>query len=103
MVTATGPACASCGHVNEKPAAFCLKCGAPNGTAHEAPAPQPTPVETIFDKQDQLNQVRVWIMPGEMLYAVFDCKGAGTGFVAITDKRLLFYDKAMMRKEEGAH
>ena len=28
--------------------------------------------------------------------AVFDCKGAATGFVGITDRRLIFYDPAFV-------
>ena len=31
---------------------------------------------------------------------MFDCKGAGTGFVAVTNKRILFYDKAPLRKRK---
>lgn len=57
--------------------------------------------ETLFDKKDQLEQIVPWLLEGERLYAVFDCKGAGTGFIAITDKRLLFYDKAFMRKRKA--
>ncbi len=42
-----------------------------------------------------------WILPTEKLHAVFDCKGAGTGFVAVTNKRLIFYDKAFLRKKKA--
>lgn len=52
----------------------------------------------IFDKQDQLEKIQSWVLPGETLYAVYDCKGAGTGFIGITDKRIIFYDKQFMRK-----
>ena len=38
------------------------------------------------------------MVPGEALYAVYDCKGAGTGFIGITDRRIIFYDKRFMRK-----
>jgi hypothetical protein len=54
-----------------------------------------------FDNGDQLKQIVPWILPGERLYAVFDCKGSGTGFVAITTKRLLFYDKAFARNRKA--
>ena len=57
--------------------------------------------EVIFDKQDQLDQITPWIMEGESLHCVYDCKGAGTGFIAITDKRLMFYDKAFLRKKKA--
>lgn len=56
---------------------------------------------TTYDKKDQYDQIVPWILPGEDLYAVFDCKGAGTGFVAITNKRLMFYDRAFMRKRKA--
>jgi hypothetical protein len=54
-----------------------------------------------FDQQSQLDQILPWILDGVRLYAVYDCKGAGTGFVAITNKRLLFYDKAFLRKRKA--
>jgi hypothetical protein len=55
----------------------------------------------VYDQKSQLDQIVPWLLPAEKLHAVFDCKGAGTGFVAITDKRLLFYDKEFMRKRKA--
>ncbi len=55
----------------------------------------------IFDQQKQLDQILPWILPSERLLAVFDCKGSGTGFVAITNKRLMFYDKAFMKNKKA--
>ena len=57
--------------------------------------------EVIFDKQDQLDKVWDWILPGETLYAVYDCKGAGTGFIGITDRRIIFYDKRFIGKKKA--
>lgn len=57
--------------------------------------------EVIFDKQDQLDKVWGWILPGETLYAVYDCKGAGTGFIGITDRRIIFYDKRFIGKKKA--
>lgn len=54
-----------------------------------------------YDNNDQLRQIQPWILEQEKLYAVYDCKGAGTGFVAITNKRLMFYDKAFLRKRKA--
>ncbi|MPZ15967.1 MAG: hypothetical protein GEU73_16355 [Chloroflexi bacterium] len=54
-----------------------------------------------FDQKTQLDQVAPWILDGERLYAVYDCKSAATGFIAITSKRLIFYDKAFMRKRKA--
>lgn len=57
--------------------------------------------ETVYDKKDQYDQIVPWLISGERLHAVFDCKGAGTGFVAVSDRRLIFYDKAFMRKRKA--
>lgn len=55
----------------------------------------------IFDKKEQLEKIQSWMLPGETLYAVYDCKGAGTGFIGITDRRIIFYDKQFMRKKKA--
>ena len=57
--------------------------------------------EPEVDKQEQFDQLQPWLLASETLYAVYDCKGAGTGFVGITNKRLMFYDKAMLRKKKS--
>lgn len=54
-----------------------------------------------FDQKSQLDQIVPFIVSGERLFAVYDCKGAGTGFVAVTSKRLIFYDKAFMKKKKA--
>ncbi len=57
--------------------------------------------ELIYDKQDQVDKVRTWLVPGETLYAVFDVKGVGTGFLGITDRRIIFYDRAFLGKSKA--
>ena len=64
--------------------------------AQAKPAPQ-----VLFDRQDQVQRVQAYIIPGETLVAVFDCKGAGTGFVGFTDQRLIFYDQAFLTKKKS--
>lgn len=54
--------------------------------------------ETIFDQKEQLDQVKPLIIEGEVLDAVLDLKGTGTGFLGITSKRLIVYDRAFLRK-----
>lgn len=54
-----------------------------------------------FDKKEQYDQIVPWILPGERLYVVLDCKGGGTGFIAVTNKRLMFYDKAFLGKRKA--
>ncbi len=52
-------------------------------------------IKTAFDKQDQLDRIKAYLLNDEFLYAVYDCKGAGTGFVGVTDRRVIFYDQGM--------
>ena len=53
------------------------------------------------DKADQVKRVQEYVITGEQLIAVYDCKGAGTGFVGITDQRIIFYDQAAFRKKKS--
>ncbi|MCP4429089.1 MAG: PH domain-containing protein [Chloroflexi bacterium] len=57
--------------------------------------------KVIFDKKDQLQKIQNLIVDGETLYAVYDMKGGGTGFVGITDLRLVFMDQAFIRKKRA--
>lgn len=54
--------------------------------------------DVLYDREDQLNEIREAALPGEVVEAVFDMKGGGTGFIGITNKRIIIYDKAFMRK-----
>lgn len=54
--------------------------------------------EPIFDKREQLDKIAAGCLPGETIEAVYDLKGAGTGFVGITNKRVIVYDKTFLRK-----
>lgn len=58
-------------------------------------------MEIDHDKKDQLQKIMAHIMPGETLYAVYDMKGGGTGFVGITDLRLIFMDQSFVRKSKA--
>ena len=51
-----------------------------------------------FDKKEQLEKVEAALLPGELTEAVFDMKGGGTGFLGITNKRVIVYDKEFLRK-----
>jgi hypothetical protein len=48
-----------------------------------------------FDNQKQYERIVAYLIPKESLFAVYDCKGAGTGFVGITDRRVIFYDQGV--------
>lgn len=54
--------------------------------------------EPLYDRKEQLQKIQAGLLPGEIIEAVFDMKGGGTGFIGITTKRVIIYDKAFMRK-----
>jgi hypothetical protein len=56
--------------------------------------------EALHDKPDQLRRVEELLIPGETLFAVFDAKGRGTGFVGITDKRIIARDDGRRGREK---
>lgn len=58
----------------------------------------PATTELIFDKQEQVDKIvkEGHLLDGEPLYAVLDMKGGGTGFIALTDRRVIYYDKSFM-------
>ncbi len=57
---------------------------------------QPARKAPYYDIEDQLRRIEAYLVPGEALMAVFDCKGSATGFVGITDRRLIFYDQTFV-------
>lgn len=54
--------------------------------------------EPVYDKKDQLQQVQEGLLDGEVVYAVYDAIGAGTGFIGITDRRVILQDKSFVGK-----
>ena len=50
-----------------------------------------------YDKKEQLEKIEAALLPGETTEAVFDMKGGGTGFIGITTKRVIVYDKSFAR------
>ena len=54
--------------------------------------------EPVYDKKEQLDKIVAGLLPGEEVQAVLDMKGGGTGFLGITTKRIIVYDKSFMRK-----
>lgn len=53
-----------------------------------------------FDNQKQHDRIVAYLLEGEKLFAVYDCRGAGTGFVGITDRRVIFYDQGFFVKKK---
>ncbi len=55
----------------------------------------------MVDKKEQLEKIESICLPDEIIRAVFDMKGAGTGFLGITDKRIIYYDKAFLKSKKA--
>jgi len=55
-----------------------------------------------FDRPDQLQQIQSGLMDGEQILAVYDAVGAGTGFMGLTDRRVIVQDKSFVGKKVAA-
>ena len=54
--------------------------------------------DVYYDRKEQLQKIEAGLLPGEVIEGVFDMKGGGTGFLGVTNRRVIVYDKAFMRK-----
>ena len=54
-----------------------------------------------FDRQDQLQLIQSALQEGEQLFAVYDEKGFGTGYVAVTDRRLIVQNPSFIHLGTG--
>jgi hypothetical protein len=52
-----------------------------------------------FDKQEQWDKVQSGLLDDERLFVVFDCTGAGTGFLGLTDRRVVLQDNSFVGKQ----
>jgi hypothetical protein len=52
-----------------------------------------------FDKQEQLDKIQHGLLEHEKIIAVFDAIGAGTGFIGVTNKRLVLQDNSFVGKK----
>jgi len=57
--------------------------------------------DIIIDKKDQLEKIEGICLDDEVIRAVFDLKGRGTGFMGITNKRVIYYDKEFLRGKKA--
>lgn len=60
---------------------------------------QAQPAGIPFDKQDQLQQIQSGLMEDERVLAVYDAIGTGTGFIGLTDRRVIVQDKSFVGKK----
>lgn len=52
----------------------------------------------VFDKRDQHDQIASGLLDGERIIAVYDAVGVGTGFIGLTDRRVILQDKSFAGK-----
>ena len=53
----------------------------------------------VYDKADQLHQIQSGLLDGEQIIAVYDAVGIGTGFVGLTDRRVIIQDRSFVGKK----
>ncbi|MEV4344859.1 PH domain-containing protein [Actinoplanes sp. NPDC049596] len=54
--------------------------------------------EVIYDSKGQYEQVQSGLLEGETIIAVYDAIGAGTGFIGLTNRRVIIQDKSFVGK-----
>ncbi|WP_373319685.1 PH domain-containing protein [Rugosimonospora africana] len=62
----------------------------------ENTAKHTTPDGVPFDRHSQLEQIQSGLVEGERLVAVYDAHGIGTGFIGLTDRRVIIQDKSFV-------
>jgi len=55
-----------------------------------------------YDSKTQLDRVVPLLLQGEALLYVYDLKGAGTGFLGVSDRRLIFMDQNFLDRKDVA-
>jgi len=48
-----------------------------------------------FDRQDQLDKIVAGLIQGENVLAVYDAREGGTGFIGLTDRRVVIQDNSL--------
>ena len=69
----------------------------------DAPGPptarRSTPAQLVFDKREQYDKIAAGLLDGEHIVAVYDAIGVGTGFVGVTNLRLVLQDNSFVGKK----
>lgn len=52
-----------------------------------------------YDKKDQLDKIHAGLLSGEEIIAVYDAVGAGTGFIGVTNRRVVIQDNSFIGKK----
>ncbi len=58
-----------------------------------------TQTQPVFDKRDQLEKVVAGLLPSEQLIAVYDAVGSSTGFIGVTNLRVVLQDNSFVGKK----
>lgn len=59
----------------------------------------PDMADIPYDRKEQLKQIESGLLRGEQIIAVYDAIGAGTGFLGLTDRRVIVQDKSFVGKK----
>lgn len=51
-----------------------------------------------YDRREQYEQIASGLLPGETIIAVYDAVGVGTGFIGLTDRRVILQDRSFVGK-----
>lgn len=51
-----------------------------------------------YDRREQYEQIVSGLLPGEDILAVYDAVGIGTGFIGLTDRRVILQDRSFVGK-----
>lgn len=54
--------------------------------------------QPVYDNKGQFEQIESGLLEGEQIIAVYDAVGAGTGFLALTNRRVIIQDKSFVGK-----
>jgi len=54
--------------------------------------------DVAYDNKGQLEQIQSGLLDGEQIIAVYDAVGAGTGFLGLTNRRIIIQDKSFVGK-----
>ena len=53
----------------------------------------------VYDRKEQLAQIQSGLLAGEEIIAVYDAIGVGTGFIGLTNRRVIIQDKSFVGKK----
>lgn len=58
-------------------------------------------VNATYDRKEQFQQIQSGLLDGEQIIAVYDAVGTGTGFIGLTDRRVIIQDRSFVGKRHA--